>query len=131
MKQKQIDSAVAKLHLEPGDALVVDARAFIDPQNMHFARAPRDVRIFAVFPTGDQTVEEAFTVLHAAQLEGLTQKKLYEMVRAFGVTGHPLAIIDGIEKDFCNCECLNNDPCSIHERCAALRALLKEPNATD
>ncbi len=129
MKQKQIDSAVAKLHLEPGDALVVDARAFIDPQNMHFARAPRDVRIFAVFPAGDQTVEEAFTVLHAAQLEGLTQKKLYEMVRAFGVTGHPLAIIDGIEKDFC--KCIDYVSCTIHERCAALRALLKEPNATD
>jgi hypothetical protein len=145
---KKLNDAVANLHLEPGDALVVDARVFTRPEDMHFSRAPRDVRIFAVVPNVGETVHDAFCTVHAEQIESLTKKKLFEMIRAFdSLGGHPAAIIDGIEKDFCQCakypcicgaeispSCLAHvSPmtCAIHERCAVLRTMVKEPaNAT-
>jgi hypothetical protein len=130
---KKLNDAVAKLHLEGGDALVVDARVFTRPEDMHFSRAPRDVRIFAVVPNVGETVHDAFCTVHAEQIESLTKKKLFEMIRAFdSLGGHPAAIIDGIEKDFCQCDDLKMSlPCAIHERCAVLRTMVKEPaNAT-
>jgi hypothetical protein len=132
---KKLNDAVAKLHLEGGDALVVDARVFTRPEDMHFSRAPRDVRIFAVVPNVGETVHEAFCTVHAEQIESLTKKKLFEMIRAFdSLGGHPAAIIDGIEKDFCKCHEAEewaarwkDDMCPIHERCAVLRTMVKEP----
>jgi len=130
---KKLNEAVAKLHLESGDALVVDARVFECPEDMHFSRAPRDVRIFAVMPNPGETVHDAFCTVHANEIENLTKKKLFEMIRAFdSLGGHPAAIIDGIEKDFCQCKFPLTDPltaevCPIHERCAVLRTMLKEP----
>jgi hypothetical protein len=128
---KKLNEAVAKLHLEPGDALVVDSRVFTSPEDMHFSQAPRDVRIFAVLPNPSETVHHAFCTLHAAEIDKLTKDKLFRVLRAFDhLGGHPAAIIDGLENDFCRCDELLNDkkgPCTIHERCAVLRTMMKEP----
>jgi hypothetical protein len=124
---KKLNEAVAKLHLEPGDALVVDVRVFTSPEDMHFSQAPRDVRIFAVLPLPGETVQDAFCTLHAAEIDKLTKEKLFLVLRAFDhLGGHPAAIIDGIENDFCRCDA-KKGPCTIHERCAVLRTMAKEP----
>jgi hypothetical protein len=132
--KKKLNEAVAKLHLEPGDALVVDGRIFSSSEDMKFSsKTARDCRIFVVYPQNGESVSKAFATLHAGELEALTKNKLYDMMRDFcGANDFPNSIIDGIEKDFCACAKVSEGAlrpdgviCNIHERCAVLRTMVK------
>ncbi len=137
VKQKQIDAAVAKLHLEPGDALVIDARVF-NIDEFRLASAPRETRIFPVLPNIGETVKEAFATVHAKEIETMSKNKLVQMNRAFGLTDEfYLSIIDGIEEDYCRCdeESIGQQKrqdeegflkCALHERCDMLRKRIRE-----
>jgi hypothetical protein len=136
MSVKQINEAVAKLHLEKGDALIVDGTVF-DVFSMANKLNANDCVVFPVFPVKGQTIKQAFFVMQEEELKKATKEQIVKLLATTGwCGGHARAIIDGIEGDFCRCDehdCHAGDPdheCAIHERCAVLRSLLKgEPNA--
>jgi hypothetical protein len=136
MSVKQINEAVAKLHLEKGDALIVDGTVF-DVFSMANKLNANDCVVFPVFPVKGQTIKQAFFVMQEEELKQATKEQIVKILATTGwCGGHARAIIDGIENDFCRCNDLralaggSNPPCAIHERCTVLRSLLKgEPNA--
>jgi hypothetical protein len=137
MKKKQIDEAIAKLHLEKGDALVLDASVF-KVDDFRMATVPSQVRLFCVLPHVGKTVRDAFCILHAQEIERLTKDKLESLIKLFGLHDEfLLSIVDGIERDFCRCDeesvaqqkRQDEDGfvrCAIHERCAVLKDRLKK-----
>jgi hypothetical protein len=131
MRQKQLNEAVAKLHLEKGDALIVDGTVF-DVFSMANKLNANDCVVFPVFPVKGQTIKQAFFVMQEEELKQATKEQIVKLLATTGwCGGHARAIIDGIEKDFCLCWMPDKAPCAIHERCAVLRSLLKgEPSVT-
>jgi hypothetical protein len=134
MTQKEFEQHVAKLHLEPGDSLLIDMRMF-DVEEMRFPRdVPTDVRIFPVIPERDGTLRDAFDIIHQDELAKLTREKLLMVLNMLApIRGRIASLIDGIELDYCRCDddAIISDKCSLHERCTILRSLIpseeKEP----
>lgn len=137
MKKKQLDEAIAKLHLEKGDALVVDARLF-NVEEFRLTTVPSQCRFFGIVPMPGETVHDAFCTLHAQEIERLTKDKLESLIKLFGLHDEfMLSIVDGIERDFCQCDeesvaqqkRKDEDGfvrCSIHERLSVLKDRLRK-----
>lgn len=80
-KAMRMSDAVAKLHLEVGDGLILDARMFTTT-DLRLTRIPQDVRLFPVIPLEGQTVRDCFLVMHDEELRKLTVEKLKELLDA-------------------------------------------------
>lgn len=82
MKQNKIELAVAKLHLEEGDSLIVDARVFDVKEllrGLRHAKVPKNTRIFPVVTNIGETVRDSFLVMHAEELTKLSKEKIKEL----------------------------------------------------
>ncbi len=77
-----IADAVAKLHLEKGDALIVDATVIDATILAKSLIGPKGTAIIAVSPLRGQTVKDAFLVMHEEELKALTKEKLKELLDA-------------------------------------------------
>lgn len=83
LAQKDLNQYIAKLHLGPGDSIIVDGSAFDVTEFAKNLRVPKGCNqgmIFAAFPTVGQSLREAFIVMKETELRALTRETLLKLL---------------------------------------------------